>query len=179
MPRILAKLPGDLRSELKEPLGEIYTDTDAMLAEAGDTVVAVGDIVTYHLLEADRRPDVAIVDEKTQRERVERAVLDAIDGFDDRIEVVNPPAVVTEELLAAIAGAVDESGTVVVAVDGEEDLAVLPAVLAAPEDAAVVYGQPDEGMVLTVADAETRERCRDLLGRMEGDLERIEDALDV
>ena len=179
MPRILAKLPEDMRSELKEPLGELYADAEAMLADAGDPVVAVGDIVTYHLLGTDRRPDVAVVDEQTQRERVERAVLDAIDGFDDRIEVVNPPAVVTEELLAAIAEAVDESGTVVIAVDGEEDLAVLPTVLAAPDEAAVVYGQPEEGMVLTVADEEARARCRDLLGRMEGDLERIEDALSL
>ena len=54
MSTILAKLPATMREELKEPLGAIYTDADALLADAGEPIVTVGDIVTYHLLEADR-----------------------------------------------------------------------------------------------------------------------------
>ena len=32
-------------------------------------------------------------------------------------------------------------------VKGEEDLAVLPCLLIAPEDAVILYGQPNEGLV--------------------------------
>jgi uncharacterized protein (UPF0218 family) len=56
-------------------------------------------------------------------------------------------------------------------VDGEEDLATLPAVVAAPDGASVVYGQPDEGMVLVEVTPETRAEMRELLGRFEGDVD--------
>ena len=177
MATILAKMPTEMREELKEPLGEVYTDTDALLADAGAPIVAVGDIVTYHLLEAERRPAVAIVDGKTKRERVEREVLGATEAFDERIDVANPQSTITDDLLEAIATALADPEPTVVVVDGEEDLASLPAVLAVPDGGSVVYGQPEEGMVLVPVDPGVRERCRTLIGRMQSDLDRIESVL--
>ncbi|MCY4730986.1 GTP-dependent dephospho-CoA kinase family protein [Natronomonas gomsonensis] len=176
---VLVELQKELRGELKEPLGPVYTDTDALLTDTDGPIIAVGDIVTYHLLEAGYRPDVALVDGKTKRERVEREILDAIEGFDSRREVENPPATLTAELLEVLVGAIDGEGTTVITVVGEEDLAALPAIVAAPEGAAVVYGQPDEGMVLVTVDETLRAECRDLLERMEGDSERVFDILGV
>lgn len=177
MASVVAELPEDLRGELKEPLGPVYTDSEALLRDADGPIVAVGDIVTYHLLEAGRRPDVALVDGKTKRELVDREVSDAIGGFDHQIRVENPAATLTVELLRALVDALDHPGTVVVSVDGEEDLAALPAVIAAPDGASVVYGQPNEGMVLASVDDDLRERCRDILRRMDGDYDRLVDAL--
>ncbi len=173
MPTILAKLPAGMRKELKEPLGEVYTDADALLADAGEPIVAVGDIVTYHLLEADRRPAVAIVDGKTKRERVEREVLNAPERFDERIDVANPQSTITDDLLEALVSALDSPGSTVIVVDGEEDLASIPAVLATAEGGSVVYGQPDEGMVLVPVTEGTRTRCRELLEAMKSDYDRI------
>ncbi|MCQ4333991.1 GTP-dependent dephospho-CoA kinase family protein [Natronomonas sp. F2-12] len=177
MATILAKLPAGMRDDLKEPLGEVYTDPGALLAAADEPIVAVGDIVTYHLLEAGHRPTVAIVDGKTKRERVERDVLDAIEEFDGRIDVANPQSTITDDLLEAIATALADPEPTVVVVDGEEDLASLPAVLAVPDGGSVVYGQPEEGMVLVPVDPGVRERCRTLIGRMQSDLDRIESVL--
>ena len=174
MSTILAKLPTEMRGRLKEPLGEIYTDADELLAAAGDPIIAVGDIVTYHLLSAGRHPDIAIVDGKTKRERVERDVLNAIDELDSRIDVVNPQSTITDEILEALVEALDRSEPTAIVVDGEEDLAAIPAVIAAPEGGSVVYGQPDEGMVLVPVTAETRRRCCALIAEMESDDERIE-----
>ncbi|WP_254840018.1 GTP-dependent dephospho-CoA kinase family protein [Natronomonas marina] len=173
MAEVVLELPDSLRGELKEPLGPVYTDAEVLYGDATAPIVAVGDIVTYHLLEAGHRPDVALVDGKTKRERVEREILDAIDGFDHRIEVENPPATLTEELLSALVDAVGREGSVVITVRGEEDLAALPAVVAAPDGASVVYGQPDEGMVLASVDEELRVRCRELLAAMDGDYDRL------
>ena len=177
MSTILAKLPVEMREELKEPLGEVYTDPTALLAETGGPLVAVGDIVTYHLLESGRRPEVAIVDGKSKRERVGPKVLDAIETFDDRIDVANPQSTITDDLLEAISEAIGRPRPTVIVVDGEEDLASLPAVLAVPAGGSVVYGQPDEGMVLVLVDEGVRERCRTLIGRMESDLDRIDEIL--
>jgi len=177
MPTILATLPDDLRDELREPMGPVYTEAEALLADAGEPIIAVGDMVTYHLVRADRWPDVALVDGKTKRQRVAREVTEAIDGFDHRVDAVNPPATLTDELLAALADAIDGDGTTVVAVEGEEDLATLPAVVATPDGAAVVYGQPEEGMVLVTVDGDRRARCRELLEAMQSDYDRIAEIL--
>ena len=176
-PEVVVSLPDELRGELKDPFGSIYTDAAALLADASEPLVAVGDVVTYHLLEAGRPPDVALVDWKTKRERVDREIRESIGGFDHRREVVNPPATLTAELITTLVEAIDTPGTVVVSVDGEEDLAALPAIVVAPDGASVVYGQPDEGMVLAVVDEPLRERCRTLLSRMDGDHDRLADLL--
>jgi uncharacterized protein (UPF0218 family) len=174
MSTILAKLPTEMRGELKAPLGPIYTDAEALVADAGEPIVTVGDIVTYHLLEADRRPDVAVVDGKTKRERAERQVLNAVERFEERIDVANPQSTITDDLLEALATALENDADTVIVVDGEEDLVALPAVIAVPEGGAVVYGQPDEGMVLVAVDADRKDRCRDLIERMQSDYDRIE-----
>lgn len=168
MADVLVELPEGMRTELKDPLGPVYTDAERLLADASGPVVAVGDIVTYHLLGAGHTPAVALVDGKTERERVEREVLEATEGFDHRLEAANPPATLTDELIAALREALDRTGTVVVTVTGEEDLAALAAVVAAPDGTAVVYGQPGEGMVLATVNGELRAECRRLVGRMNG-----------
>jgi len=182
VPEELLTLPDSLRSELKDPLGPIYTDTERLLADAGEPVVAVGDIVTYHLLEAGHTPAVALVDERTKRESVDSDIKEAVVGdndvsaFDERVTVTNPAATLTTELLAALRAAVDSDATTLLVVDGEEDLAALPAILATPEGASVVYGQPEEGMVLVTADT-ARDRARSLLERMDGNLPAVLDTV--
>ena len=166
-------LPRTLRADLKEPMGAIYTDTAALLADAGKPLVTVGDMVTYHLLEAGRVPDLALVDEKTKRSAVDSEVADAITGFDRTVEVANPAGTLTRELLDAMRDGLDSDGTTLVDVDGEEDLAALPVVLMLPENASVVYGQPDEGMVLVTPDSAVRDRVRSILERMDGDSDAV------
>jgi uncharacterized protein (UPF0218 family) len=178
VPAVVVRLQDGLRGELKDPMGEVYTDAEVLLAAAGAPIVAVGDVVTYHLLEAGHTPAVALVDERTERSAVDPEISEGIAGFDSVVAVENPAATLTAELLEALAAAIDAGGTTLIEVDGEEDLAALPAVLLAPAGASVVYGQPGEGMVLVTVDRPTRERVRDLLGRMEGDTARLWAALE-
>ena len=193
-------LPEALRAAFKEPLGPVFTDAAALLAAAGRPVVAVGDVVTYHLLRAGHEPAVAVVDGRTKRRAVDAEVATVLgdraaevdadadadaDGATsesdgeappadgERLDVRNEPGTVSRALVAALAEAVARPGPVTVRVDGEEDLATLPALLAAPPGAAVVYGQPDEGMVLVGVDDATRSRARALLSRMDGDADAV------
>lgn len=172
------ELPAELRSELKAPLGPIFTDAEELLLEASEPILSIGDVVTYHLIEAGHTPAVALVDERTEREEVDTNIAQRIaeyEAFDRVVGVSNPPATLTEALLealfTAIAAAPGES--TLVEVDGEEDLAALPAIVAAPEGASIVYGQPGEGMVLGTVDEALRADIRDLLGRMDGDIDRF------
>ncbi|MEZ3115463.1 GTP-dependent dephospho-CoA kinase family protein [Halobaculum sp. MBLA0147] len=166
----LLRLPQSLRAAFKEPLGPVYTDADALLADAAEPILAVGDVVTAHLRRAGHTPHLALVDGKTEREAVSEATAAALSDETARVPVTNPAGTLTRELLVAVRDAVAGTASTVLHVEGEEDLATLPALVVAPDGASVVYGQPGEGMVLVATD-EARDRARDLLGRMDGDTE--------
>ncbi|MFC7070022.1 GTP-dependent dephospho-CoA kinase family protein [Halobaculum lipolyticum] len=172
-------LPDDLRGAFKDPMGPVYTDTERLLADAGDPIVAVGDVVTYHLRVAGRDPDVAVIDGKTEREAVGDEIAAVLDGENRRIEVENDPATLSRAMLEALAEAIADPDPVVIHVTGEEDLATVPALLVAPEGASVVYGQPGAGMVLVDVTSESKSRARELLGELDGDTAAALSALGV
>jgi uncharacterized protein (UPF0218 family) len=173
------RLQAALRDRLKEPFGPVATDTDAVLAAAGQPLVTVGDIVTYHVLEAGQIPDLALVDERTKRTTVDDEVSAMVNNacFDEVKTVVNPAATLTAELLTAVREALGADGSTLIRVDGEEDLAALPAIAPAPDGASVLYGQPDEGVVHVTVDDAVRDRVYSILDRMDGDSERARELL--
>ncbi|WP_280587150.1 GTP-dependent dephospho-CoA kinase family protein [Halorubrum sp. Boch-26] len=183
-------LPDSLRDAFKDPLGPVTTDADELLAGAAETrgervapdapIIAVGDVVTYHLREAGRVPHVALIDGKTEREAVDAEIESALAAADDRrVSVENPAASLSAELLAALNEALSAAEPVIIEVTGEEDLAALPAILAAPDGASVVYGQPGEGMVRVPVTPESRAEARELFEALNGDVAAAYDALGV
>ena len=181
-------LPDSLRDAFKEPLGPVTTDAETLLAAAAETradriardapIVAVGDVVTYHLRQAGRVPDVAIVDGKTEREAVRSEVASTMAEADvRRVEVENAPASLSAALLSALADALSAGEPVMIEVTGEEDLAALPAIVAAPDGASVVYGQPGEGMVRVPVTPDSRAEARELFEALDGDVEAAYDLL--
>lgn len=184
MPEVVLELQPSLRSELKEPFGPVSTDTAAVLETSGRPLVTVGDIVTFHTLEAGTVPDVAFVDERTKRAAVDEEIREGVveqSRFDREVAVENPPATLTAGLLTALADGLDRAAeaTTLIRVDGEEDLAALPAIAAVSDGASVLYGQPDEGVVHVTVDGPTRERVVDLVERMDGDSARAWELLGV
>jgi hypothetical protein len=175
----MLRLPHSLRGAFKEPFGPVYADAESLLAAVDErrsgTLIAVGDVVTAHLVRAGRTPDVAVVDGRTEREAVSTATAEALEPLPPGTAVTNPAGEISEALLRALVEAVDvaepEAQPRVIDVDGEEDLATLPAVVTAPEGTAVVYGQPQEGMVLVEVTPETRAAMVDLLDQFEGDVD--------
>ncbi len=178
------ELPPALRSALKDPLGPIAADPIAAVETAVDSgitemfVIAVGDVVASDLLAAGHTPAVAVVDGRTERAAVSDRVADrlAAGDFSAELTAANPPGTITPELAAAIRTALGDDPTLL-RVDGEEDLAALPAILAAPAAAVVLYGQPGEGVVAVAVDEATRDRVRGLLSRMDGDPDSVLAAL--
>ena len=168
----LLVLPDDLRHELKEPMGPIETAADVLLEDVDGPLIAVGDVVTYHFLQAGRAPDVAVVDERTKRSAVEEEIRETVTESTN-LEAVNPPAALSAEIIEALREAMASDDPTTILVEGEEDLVALPAIVAAPDGASVVYGQPDEGMVHVKVSDDHRTEMRALLERFEGDTERF------
>jgi len=176
-------LPESLRGAFKDPLGPIYTETATLLEEVKrvDTdiepafdapLIAVGDVVTGHLLAAGRQPDVAIIDGKSERETISEELETTLAGHDGpQITVENPAATISEQLLLALRDAAENPEPVMITVEGEEDLATLPAIVLAPVGSSVVYGQPGDGMVHVAVTESSTDEARRLLERFEGDVQ--------
>jgi len=161
----MRRLPEDIRSELKKPFGELHSTLTSLLPRLqGHVVYTVGDVVTHHLVRAGVTPDVAIIDGHTMRAPCKR-----VPRIDVRtLAAKNPPGTISDDLVLAIRDAVADPPALIV-VEGEEDLAVIPLVLAAPAGALVLYGQPGEGVVLRRVDREARKAARAFLSRFIAD----------
>ncbi len=158
-------LPNNLRAELKKVHGELVREQELASILAGKFVITVGDVVTFTLLKLGLKPNIAIVDYKTKREKIE---FEEIKKFGDVIYAVkNPAGSITPELWNAIKSAIELKKNVRLDVDGEEDLAVIPAVILAPLGAIVIYGIPNTGLVVLEIKEEDKKTAQQIIENME------------
>jgi len=154
-------LPEEHRKLFKEPFGELFSSISDLLPRlTGKVVYAVGDVVTHNLHARGITPAIAVIDGYSMRARCDR--LPAVKG--ECIRVKNPAGTLTEDLIDALEYAVIHPPATIV-VEGEEDLAVIPLVIAAPEGSIVLYGQPGKGVVFRTIDAGAKEIARTFLTR--------------
>ncbi|WML67136.1 MAG: GTP-dependent dephospho-CoA kinase [Methanoregula sp. SKADARSKE-2] len=152
-------LPEEHRKLFQEPFGELHRTIEDIIPRFGkNPLYAVGDVVTHNLHKNHILPEVAVVDGFTMRSPCSR--IPAVRG--ECIRIKNPAGTITGELESALEYAVTHP-PVTIFVDGEEDLAVIPLVIAAPMGAIVLYGQPDEGVVFRIIDPEAKATARRFL----------------
>lgn len=164
---LVLSLPDAMREELKRPLGPVVGEDDLEGRLGPDASMAVvGDMTTATLVRRGHVPKFAVVDYQTKR--VPDATWeDATDLAGGRtLTVTNPPTTITSDLWNAIVDAWTCQGSVRIVVEGEEDLATLPAILHAPEGATVIYGIPDMGLCLVHVDDAARDVVGDALRRL-------------
>ena len=161
-----------LREKLKVPLGLLiqgsFDETMKKLKELIEKerpsmVISVGDAVSDNMMKHGISLQVLVVDNKIMRNPIKPIAVDA----DQTLHVKNPPGTLTEETWTVIKKALRGKGRTKVLVDGEEDLLTLVAVLCAPENSLVVYGQPHEGIVAIMVTEKTREKMRRIVDAME------------
>lgn len=155
----MLRLPESHRDLFKKPFGTLYQGIAELLPRLkGRAIYSVGDVVTHNLLDAGIVPDIAIIDGHTMRTPCTRSPL----LQEKRLTAKNPPGTITDELVDAITRVVQNPPGVIF-VDGEEDLAVIPLVLVAPPGAAILYGQPGEGVVLRIVDESAKREAESAL----------------
>jgi hypothetical protein len=154
-------LPEEHRKLFKEPFGDLHRNINEILPLLADQIIySVGDVVTHNLQNAGITPDVAIIDGFTMRSPC--STQPSPKG--SCIRVKNPAGTLTEDLIHAVNNAI-ASPPVTIVVEGEEDLAVIPVVMAAPLGAIVLYGQPHKGVVLRRVTPEAKLVARQFLER--------------
>lgn len=164
------KLPenGILLDTLKEPLGKILQEQQlGSVIKKDDVCIAVGDESAVTLHKYNFNLKLAIVDYKTQRE-MRMDLKEQIAQIGDKVvRVENPAAMITEALWDAIENALNGEADVRIEVEGEEDLATIPCVALAPINTIIVYGMPDQGLVVARIDDETKQLVQKALEQME------------
>ncbi len=147
-----AELNKDIMAELKKPLGELYPDFEDAIDEIKSSkfLISVGDATFANLTKYELYPNIGIIDNLIQRKNHTHEVIRA----DHILKAENPAGYITEDLWETIGEALRLSNTgecYVIEVAGEEDLAVLPCILMADPETTILYGQPNEGLVLLKA----------------------------
>ena len=165
-------LPAELRQQLKKPLGQLITGSpketmtklkQLIKEEKPPKIISVGDIVSKNMTEHHIPTHTIIVDNKVARETIKPIKIKA----KRTLHVKNPPGTLTPETWTIIQEALKQDRPTRVLVNGEEDLLTLVAVSQAPENALVVYGQPNQGAVAVKVTEEMRRKVQLIIDAME------------
>ena len=163
------KLPDSLRDQLKIPLGVFLPESQAnktnikkFLSE-NSYIITVGDRTTEKMIDFGLIPSLQIIDGQEKREKREPPKL----ANATELTVDNPAAEITLHSIDVIKQTFTMQPPVRLFVIGEEDLLVLPVCIHAPENSIVLYGQPNEGLVIVTITPEIRNKAQALLDLME------------
>jgi hypothetical protein len=148
-------------SKFKEPFGTLiegsFSETTNQLKilitkENPSMIITVGDRVSRNLHERHVNPQLSITDNQSMRRKLHAKT------FPEKeiVHVQNPKGFITQEAIRAVQDALKSGKQIQILVNGEEDLLTLIAVLYAPENAFVVYGQPQMGIVVVKVTQEKR-----------------------
>jgi uncharacterized protein (UPF0218 family) len=161
----------ELRVKFKEPFGMLirgsFAETMDKMAEMVERekppkIISVGDTVSRNLYERQMNLQLSITDNKRRRKEIKPTIFAGM----RIVKVINPQGTITEEAIAAVRQALEGEERVHIIVDGEEDLLTIVAVLYAPEQSFVVYGQPFEGIVVVKVTSEKKAAAEEFLKAM-------------
>lgn len=158
------RLPESQRDAFKEPLGREMPDSelDSILDET--LYLTVGDVVSLVFRKHGVKPRLSVYDGFTERREMTEFAKLVED--EPKEKVINPAGTISAEMAEAVRRGI-EGETGLIMVEGEEDLAVLPCMVLAPEGMRVVYGMPGRCMMVVEIDQRSRNRAMELLSVME------------
>jgi len=154
---------------MKIPLGVLVPENQTQKSEIqkylseNPYLITVGDRTTEKMIDFDLIPSLQIIDGQEKREKRDPP------KFENATELTvdNPAAEITPQSITIIKKAFTMNSPVRIFVNGEEDLLVLPVCVHAPENSVVMYGQPNEGLVIVNITTEIRNKAQSLLDLME------------
>ena len=158
-----------LRDELSKRYGTLLTDDpesnvkaalDILKTKHPPKVIIVGDFTLKTFIKSGYRPDLGIFDSRTKRSPF------PISEKPTNV-VSNPAGHISDKAASCIRQLLLLKGPQLLEVRGEEDLLSLPALLHSPEGSIVIYGMPDKGMMVIVAEKKIKEKIASLISQFE------------
>lgn len=177
-------LPDDLREELRKPFGKLFPSGVASFPPrfpprrwnsltpkdlSASKTITVGDVVTKSFNQAGFGQWLSVVDFRVARKNkfTEMKELGFL-GNEKVIKVNNPSGSITAELTGIINilfRSADFSSRIIIKIDGEEDLAVLPVILVSPLGSTIFYGQPNQGVVKVDVNEDTKKKAYKIISK--------------
>ncbi|HSW88610.1 MAG TPA: DUF359 domain-containing protein, partial [Candidatus Saccharimonadales bacterium] len=162
-------LPEVEKQWFKKPFGELHRDNTFLTNEDPKKVVTVGDVVTQDCNRLFFKQKLSVIDFVIQRKNTFQQIQElGFSGKEKVFYVDNPASTLTIDLVQSITEAISlfsEDKQIIIVVRGEEDLAVIPLVLALPLGFVIVYGQPNQGIVRLSVTSEAKDVAHSLLRR--------------
>lgn len=151
-----------LRKKLQMPLGLLFKNEKDSLKNLNNSyLVAIGDVITQSFNKGSSFPKISAVDFCIARKKTFNSFEElGFKGKEMIINVKNKSGLLTPAIFKASKQAfqfLGEKKNVIIKIEGEEDLAVLPIILASPLGFSVFYGQPDKGVVRIDVTEESKE----------------------
>jgi cytidyltransferase-like protein len=159
-------LPDDLRNELKKPFGEIVKSIDNI--SGAPLVITVGDETSKYFNLKGQNQNISVVDFKVRRKTLFSSFSDLSFSKQELIVNINNPAGhLTKEAFVEVMRAI-KSGSekkIILKIEGEDDLLVIPLMLASPLNSLIYYGQPDKGLVKILVSEKNKNTAYDLASK--------------
>lgn len=160
-------LPQKLRDELKMPLGSIVTNISRIKLEGCIYLITVGDETTKVFNSLSIKSNLAVIDFKVARKKNYSSLEElGFSGKETVLAVKNPSGSLTPELFKVIFEIfqkINDQDRTIILIDGEEDLSVLPLILASPLGSCIFYGQPNKGIIKIIVDEKIKAKARRLI----------------
>lgn len=170
------RLPDSARESLKQPFGVLIPDSQvtreaiaSKLVGRNKIIVAVGDRTTERMRDLKVYSNLEIIDKVEKRQNRVEVIFNG--PKERRLSAKNPAGTLTDDALDAVKKSLDlikadPKKTVRIVIDGEEDLLTLTILAYYPEHTIVLYGQPDQGLVIVGAMGDARDLARKTLQEM-------------
>ena len=168
------KLTEELRNKLKKPIGTLIRgDISQTIRKIREIInkenplkiISIGDAISQNLVNNDIVPQLLIIDNKIMRKKITPFLYI---GY-QTISIRNPPGTITSQAIKTVQKFINTKNNIEILVEGEEDLLALPAILFAPENSLIIYGQPFEGVVVVKSTDEKKEQAARILELMNED----------
>ena len=146
-------LKEELRSEFKKPFGKLYPsikdlkdNLENYIQRENNLIISIGDVTTINLQKEGIKPDMGIIDYRIERKESE--FKNKLANYEVELKAENPPGTITRNLWNTIKEGFQLIETshdnILIVVNGEEDLAVIPCVIMAPPGKGVVFCEVDQ-----------------------------------
>ena len=163
------KLSQSLRKQLKTPLGILVPDNQVTKENVlkylpeNPFLITVGDATTEKMIHFEIIPSLQIIDKKEKRLPRNAPPEELITT---NLYCDNPPGEISNQSIEIIKKAFQSKPPVRINITGEEDLLVIPVCIYAPENSVVLYGQPNEGLVIVQITSSIRKKTQLILDSM-------------
>lgn len=161
-------LTEEIRKRLEKPFGIIIENIKELASQNCPFVITVGDVTTKKFNDLSLKQNIAVIDFKVARKVVFSNIKElGFLGNEMIIKVNNPAGCITSDIFAGVQDALKQGlkEKVIIKIEGEEDLSVLPLILASPLGTGIYYGQPNKGMVKTEVSEESKNEAYGIVSK--------------